>query len=333
MNRLSLRFVQRAGARCNHRPMPYPLYTNSSSCLVNRWNIAAAYSSSSRQSSEGKSVIVTGSSRGIGKAIALRLAADGYSVCVNDLSANKAQCDEVVEQIRSTGRKACTAVADVTKRDEVKDMIQTSVRELGPLNTMIANAGVVQVDNLLEVSEKDFQFMFDVNVFGVQNCLAEAAKQMISQGNCRPDSPGKLLAASSIVGFKSFPLMASYSSSKASVLRVSFASPSRFCFRSWAVRGLTQAYAGLLAKHHITANSYAPGIVGTAMWDLLDEGISEVVGWEKGTVTGRFAEQLTALGRISVPEDVAKMVSFLASSDSDFVTGQTQLVDGGTILT
>lgn len=81
-------------------------------------------------------MIITGSSRGIGKAIALRLAADGYNVCITDVSANQAACSEVAEEIRSMGRKACTVAADVTKRDEVREMIQTSVRELGPLNTM-----------------------------------------------------------------------------------------------------------------------------------------------------------------------------------------------------
>ena len=89
-----------------------------------------------RQPVEGKNAIVTGSSRGIGKSIALRLASDGYNVCINDIAANEKGCDEVVDEIKSMGRKACTAVADVSKRYEVRDMIQKSIKELGPLHTM-----------------------------------------------------------------------------------------------------------------------------------------------------------------------------------------------------
>lgn len=96
----------------------------------------AGYSSTAREQNNGRSVIVTGSGRGIGKGIALRLAADGYDVCVNDISANKAACDEVVRDIQGMGRNACTAIADVSKRDEVKQMVQTSVENLGPLSTL-----------------------------------------------------------------------------------------------------------------------------------------------------------------------------------------------------
>ncbi|KAI1758115.1 hypothetical protein F4782DRAFT_536760 [Xylaria castorea] len=294
---------------------PLPTCSTTPASRLNRQTIGATYSSLSRESMEGTSVVVTGSSRGIGKAIALRLAADGYNVCVNDLGNNQTGCDEVVKEIRGMGRKACTAIADVTKRDEVKDMIQTSVRELGPLRTMIANAGIVQVAQLLEISEEDFRRMFDINVLGVHNCLAEAAKQLISQGDCRPDRPGKLLAASSIAGFRSFHLLPHYSASK------------------WAVRGLMEAYAMDLAKHNITVNAYAPGIVGTNMWEVISDGVHGTMGLERGKVTDTFAHNMTALDRVSVPEDVAKLVSFLASSDSDFVTGQTQLVDGGIVFT
>ncbi|KAI1387599.1 NAD(P)-binding protein [Hypoxylon trugodes] len=255
------------------------------------------------------------SSRGLGKAIALRLAADGYDVCVNDVSAHRAGCDELVKEIQNMGRNSCTAIADVTKRDEVKQMIQTSVDALGPLNTMIANAGIAQVKPVLELTEQDFERMFAVNVFGVQNCFAEAAKQMIIQGNCKPDHPGKLIAAASIVAFKPFVMLPHYSASK------------------YAVRGLTQAYAMDMADHHITANAYAPGIVGTAMWELIDAETGKRKGLPKGEVMRRMVYDSTALQRVSVPEDVAKLVSFLASSDSDFVTGQTQLVDGGIVYT
>ncbi|TRX95665.1 hypothetical protein FHL15_003623 [Xylaria flabelliformis] len=311
MNCSTLRFVRHAGMR--HGCWAKPTITPAGQ--LSRQAIGATYSSLSRESMDGKSVIVTGSSRGIGKAIALRLAADGYNVCVNDLSHNQAGCDEVVKEIRNMGKKACTAIADVTKREEVKDMIQTSVRELGPLKTMIANAGIVQVAQLLEMSDEDFRRMFDINVLGVHICLAEAAKQLIKQGDCRPDRPGKLLAATSIVGFKAFPMLPHYSASK------------------WAVRGLMEAYAMDLAKHHITVNAYAPGIVGTNMWDVISDGVHGPMGLERDKVTGAFAHNMTALDRVSVPEDVAKLVSFLASSDSDFVTGQTQLVDGGIVFT
>ncbi|KAI1175891.1 hypothetical protein F4777DRAFT_578501 [Nemania sp. FL0916] len=312
MHRSSLRFTRQVGRRLGYQARPQ-LFHNSK--FGDQQIVGALYSSLGRQSSEGKNVIVTGSSRGLGKAIALRLAADGYNVCVTDLSSNQAGCDEVANKIRCMGRKACTVAADVTKRDEVKNMIRSSVQELGPLNTMIANAGIVQVSQLLEISEQDFERMFRVNVFGAQNCLAEAAKQLIKQGNCKPDSPGKLLAASSIVGFKAYPLLPHYSATK------------------WAIRALMQAYAQDLAKHNITANAYAPGIVKSKMWDVIDDGAHELTGLKKGTVMETLAHSMTALDRVSVPEDTAKLVSFLASRDSDFITGQTYLVDGGIIFT
>lgn len=140
--------------------------------------------------SKSRTAIVTGSARGIGKSIALRLAQDGYDVCINDISANQAGIDEVVKEIQATGRKATGCVADISVREEVEGLVQHSVNELGPLDTMIANAGIAQVKALLDLTEQDLKRMFEVNVFGVYNCYATAAKQMIKQG-----TPGKLLAA------------------------------------------------------------------------------------------------------------------------------------------
>lgn len=137
-----------------------------------------------------RTAIVTGSSRGIGKAIALRLARDGYDVCINDIPANSSGCDAVAEEVERLGRRACVALADISKFDEVEGMIQTSVKKLGELNTMIANAGIAQVKPLLELTEEDFERMFRINVFGCQNTYKAAAKQLIAQGNCKPDNPG-----------------------------------------------------------------------------------------------------------------------------------------------
>ena len=139
---------------------------------------------------------------------------------------------------------------------------------------------------------------------------------MIKQG-ALPEGEGvyKLIAAASIVAFKPFPLLSHYSASK------------------WAVRGLTQAFAMEMAEHKITVNAYAPGIVGTAMWDLIDEKLGEKQGAQKGETIAKYSRELIALGRTSVPEDVAGLVHFLASPDSDYVTGQTMVVDGGIIFT
>ncbi|KAK3070128.1 hypothetical protein LTS18_000130 [Coniosporium uncinatum] len=125
-----------------------------------------------------------------GKAIALRLAQDGYDVCINDISANKAGAEETSQEIQKMGRKSIAVVADVSKMAEVESLIEQTVKELGPLNTMVANAGIAQVKALLDLTEEDLRRMFDVNFFGVYNSYAAAAKQMIKQGN-----GGKLIGA------------------------------------------------------------------------------------------------------------------------------------------
>lgn len=134
---------------------------------------------------------------------------------------------------------------------------------------------------------------------------------MIKQG-----SGGKILGAASIVAFKPFALLSHYSASK------------------WAVRGMTQAFAMEMAEHKINVNAYAPGIVGTAMWDLIDEELGKKTGAKKGDTITKYSSELIALGRrTSVPEDVSSTVSFLCSKDSDYMTGQTIVIDGGIIFT
>ena len=125
-----------------------------------------------------------------GKAIALRLADDGFDVCVNDIQANQTGIDEVTNEIKSKNRKAIGVVADVSKRSEVETLVQKSVDVLGPLHVMVANAGIAQVKPVLELTEEDMERMINVNLFGVFNCYQVAAKQFIKQG-----TKGKLLGA------------------------------------------------------------------------------------------------------------------------------------------
>jgi len=256
-----------------------------------------------------RTAIVTGAARGIGQAIAIRLAEDGFDVCINDLASNQEGIDATVSQIKSLGRNSFGYVADVSKRFEVEEMISTSVAQLGLLDVMVANAGIAQVKSLFDLTDDDVRRMFEVNVFGIFNCYASAAKQMIKQGK-----PGKILGCASIVSFRPFALLSHYSASK------------------FAVRGFTQAFAMELAEHKITVNAYAPGIVGTVMWDLIDEELGKKSGAQKGETLKKYSEEQIALKRTSTPEDVAKCVSYLASPDSDYMTGQTLLIDGGVVF-
>ncbi|SFB40155.1 meso-butanediol dehydrogenase / (S,S)-butanediol dehydrogenase / diacetyl reductase [Amycolatopsis marina] len=249
--------------------------------------------------------LVTGAARGIGKGIALRLAADGLDVAVNDIETNSGQLKEVATEIEAMGRRSATVVADVSDPDAVQTMVDRVATDLGRLNVMVANAGVADVQPLLDTEPEDFDRLMSINLRGVYLCYRAAAKQMIEQGG-----GGKIIGAASIVAYRPFPLLAAYSASK------------------WAVRGLTQAAAMEWAQYDITVNAYCPGIVGTAMWDHIDEKLAENEGLNKGAAIKKYSE-LIHLGRVSVPEDVAGFVSYLASRDSDYMTGQSVMIDGG----
>lgn len=237
-----------------------------------------------------------------GKAIAIRLAEDGFSVCINDIAANSKLVDSVVSEIWALGRSAYGHIADVSKLSEVESLVSTCVEKLGPLTVMVANAGIAKLNPILEMTDQDIRGIFDVNVIGVFNCYSAAAKQMVKQG-----SGGKIIGAASIAAFKGSPGLGHYCASKA------------------AVRSFTQTCAIELAPHKITVNGYAPGIVDTPIWDAITTGPT------KEETLKRLGRNI-ALGRLSIPEDVAKCVSYLASPDSDYMTGQTLVVDGGIVM-
>jgi meso-butanediol dehydrogenase / (S,S)-butanediol dehydrogenase / diacetyl reductase len=250
--------------------------------------------------------LVTGAGRSIGRAIALRLARDGHAVAVNDV--NKAGAESVAAEIAEAGGRAVAVPADVTDRDAVFAMVDRAAEELGTLDVMVANAGIAQVKTLLEVTPEDLETIFRVNVFGVVYCMQAAAERFIAQG-----TTGKIISAASIAGHGGFAYLGHYSATK------------------FAVRALTQAAAKELADKGITVNAYCPGIVGTDMWDLIDEKLAPYLGTGKGEALERYASTIP-LGRVQTPEDVAGFVSYLAGPDSDYMTGQSVMIDGGIVM-
>jgi meso-butanediol dehydrogenase/(S,S)-butanediol dehydrogenase/diacetyl reductase len=250
--------------------------------------------------------IVTGAGRGIGRGIALRLARDGHVVAVNDI--NKAGAESVTAEITAAGGRAVTVPADVTDRAAVFAMVDRVAAELGSVDVMVANAGVAQVKTILELTPEDLERVFAVNVFGVVYCMQAAAEQMKRQG-----AGGKIINAASIAAHAGFDLLGHYSATK------------------FAVRALTQAAAKELAPDKITVNAYCPGIVGTDMWDLIDEQMGARNGKAKGANLAQYS-QLIALGRVQTPDDVAGFVSYLAGPDSDYMTGQSVMIDGGIVM-
>jgi len=250
--------------------------------------------------------VVTGAGRGIGRGIALRLARDGHAVAVNDV--DKASAEAVAHEIAEAGGRSLAVPADVTDRDAVFAMVDRVAAELGSVDIMVANAGIAQVKTLLELTPADLQRMFEVNVFGVVYCMQAAAERMIAQG-----TGGKLINAASIAAHSGFDYLGHYSATK------------------FAVRALTQAAAKELAQHRITVNAYCPGIVGTEMWNQIDEGLGGYLGTGKGEALAKYS-QLIALGRVQTPEDVAGFVSYLAGPDSDYMTGQSVMIDGGIVM-
>jgi meso-butanediol dehydrogenase/(S,S)-butanediol dehydrogenase/diacetyl reductase len=254
---------------------------------------------------KGKVALVTGGGQGIGRAIALRLAAEGADVAVADLDRDKAEA--VAGEIRALGRRSTAIVSDVSDREQVFTAVETAARELGGFDIMVNNAGIAQVQTLEDVRPEDLDRIQRINVGGVLWGIQAAAARFRALGHS-----GKIINAASIAGHEGFAMLGVYSATK------------------FGVRALTQAAARELAPFGITVNAYAPGIVGTGMWELIDEKLSAYNGAPRGENFRKYAEGI-ALGRPSTPEDVASFVAYLAGPDSDYMTGQTPMIDGGMV--
>jgi meso-butanediol dehydrogenase / (S,S)-butanediol dehydrogenase / diacetyl reductase len=254
---------------------------------------------------DGKVALVTGAGQGIGRAIALRLAKDGADIAIIDVKDEPMRA--VAAEVTKIGRKATTFKADVSKREDVYAAVDHAEKELGGFDIMINNAGIAQIEAIADVAPEQIDKIFKVNVYGVLWGIQAAAKKFRSR-----KQKGKIISASSIAGHEGFPLLGVYSATK------------------FAVRALTQASAKEFASEGITVNAYCPGVVGTDMWVEIDRRMAEITGAEIGASYKKYVGGI-ALGRAETPEDVAGFVSFLAGPDSDYMTGQAPMIDGGLV--
>ncbi|MCB8839944.1 SDR family oxidoreductase [Aurantimonas sp. VKM B-3413] len=258
----------------------------------------------------GRVCLVTGAAQGIGRAIGEALVAEGASVCFADLNAEKAAAVAEANRSRAVnGGGVMSAGVDVRERNEVRAMIEAVVERFGRLDVAFNNAGVNKPMNLLDVTEDNWRFIMDVNGLGVLIGMQEAARQMIAQG-----TGGKIINTASIASRQGFGNVAPYCASK------------------WAVVSLTQSGARDLAKHDITVTGFAPGVVATEMWEAVDRDLMEIGAAER---PGQAMEEFSAdilRGRVATPGDITGTTTFLASSDSDYMTGQIVMIDGGMAL-
>jgi acetoin reductase-like protein len=255
--------------------------------------------------------LITGSAQGIGRSIALRLARDGFNVALNDLPNKDAKLELVATEIESLGRQVCIVPADVTVDKQVKEMVDNAVTKLGGLDVMVANAGVVTLASLVSSTVESWDHTFSVNARGPYLCYKYAAMQMIEQGR-----GGRIIGASSILGKMGFPYNSSYTASK------------------FAIRGLTQAAAIELGQYGITVNAYAPGAIQTPMTStMMDEsGNADYTRLVDDPCLRKWIMSVlenVPIKHIGQPEDIASIVSYLASKEAHFISGQCISVDGG----
>lgn len=244
---------------------------------------------------EGKIAIITGASRGIGKAIALTLAKSGANVAIN-FSNNEKAALEVAKEAEKFGVKALAIKADVSKSHEVENFINTVLNEFGSIDILVNNAGITKDNLLIRMSEEEFNQVMDVNLKGVFNFTKAVSKLMIKK------RAGKIINVSSVVGITGNAGQSNYAAAKAAII------------------GFTKSVAKELASRGINVNAVAPGFIETDMTAVLSDKIKEQM------------KNIIPFNKPGKPEDVSNAVLFLASRNSDYITGQVINIDGGMVM-
>ena len=242
-----------------------------------------------------KVALVTGAARGIGRAIAIKLAGNGYDVIVN-YNGSIEKANETVEECKKLGSNSKAYKCDVSDYDTVEQMVKDIIAEYGKIDCLVNNAGITKDTLLLRMTEEDFDKVIDINLKGAFNCLKHVSKYMIKARS------GKIISLSSVVGVSGNAGQVNYSASKAGII------------------GMTKSAAKELAARGITVNAIAPGYIETDMTNVLSDDVKDGI---KNSIP---------LSRLGQPEDIANAVNFLASDDASYITGQVLHVCGGMLM-
>lgn len=253
--------------------------------------------------SKQKVAYITGGAQGIGKSIVERLVRDGFAVGIADLDLDLAQ--QLSDELNNNGGKTLAIQVNVSNREQVFHSMEEVASHFGDLNVVINNAGISPNTPIETIDQEKLEQVLGINVAGVVWGIQGAVQQFERFGH-----GGKIINATSQAAITGEPGLSLYSGSK------------------FAVRGISQAAARELAEKNITVNTYAPGAARTQMVNDVINRMAEETGKDPDEIDAELSKNI-ALGRMSTPEEVASLVSFLAGSDSDYITGQTILVDGG----